>query len=267
MLEIMLLYSGALGTVLIAVTLLWALSLPLRDASIIDIFWGTGFVLINLVTLILLESDPTGRQWLVHAMVTIWGLRLTLHLWVRNAGHGEDARYRRWRERGGPNWWLESYYRVFLLQGAIMLVVAAPVIVVNLPGEQAPLSWLDLLGVVVWLAGFLTETLADQQLVVFKRDPANRGRVLQQGIWRYTIHPNYFGDAMQWWGIWLVVVSAPWGFWTFFGPLAMTALFIFLTSGILERAMVKARPGYADYLSRTSRFFPLPPRRSREASG
>ena len=164
-------YGVAVLTVAACVTLLWVLSLYLRDASIIDIFWGCGFALLSLVTLVLLDSAPTARQWLVHAMVTVWGLRLSVHLWVRNAGQGEDFRYRRWREQGGSGWWLASYYRVFLLQGAIMLVVAAPVILVNLPMPQEPLGWLDLVGTVVWTSGFTLEAVADQQLVRFKRDP------------------------------------------------------------------------------------------------
>jgi steroid 5-alpha reductase family enzyme len=245
---------------------LWLLSLAVRDASIIDIFWGFGFVVANWTSLALIDDDVHARQWLIHAMVTIWGLRLTIHLFIRNVGEGEDARYQSFRRRGGPLWWLKSYPNVFLLQGLIMLVVASPVIVVNASEVQPPLGWVDVIGSALWCVGFAFEVIGDQQLIRFRRDPANAGAVMDKGLWRYTLHPNYFGDATQWWAMWLVAASAPLGIWTFVGPLAMTAVFLNLTSGILERSLSRRRPEYAAYVARTSRFFPMPPKSSGRAA-
>ncbi|MBD3647963.1 MAG: DUF1295 domain-containing protein [Pseudomonadales bacterium] len=267
MMEIVELYGVAAGTVALALTLLWAVSVVIRDASIIDIFWGFGLVLCNFVTLALGDDHIAPRQWLVHALVTLWGLRLSIHLLIRNAGTGEDPRYRKWREEGGPNWWIATWYRIYLLQGAILLVVAAPVIVVNQDSPQPPLGWLDFIGVLVWLGGFLFEVIGDQQLVNFKRDPENQGKVMDRGLWRYTVHPNYFGDATQWWGLWLIVAGAPGGFWTFVGPLLMTLVFIRVSNGVLERALSRKRPGYDDYILRTSRFVPMPPKSNRRDTG
>ena len=253
-------YTQAAVAILACLILLWAVSVVIRDASIIDIFWGPGFVVCNWVTLILYQGDIAGRQWLVHGLVTLWGLRLALHLFVRNVGHGEDTRYQRWRARGGKHWWLKTFYRIYLFQGCIMMLVAAPVIVVNMSSSQASLGWLDLVGGIVWLVGFGFEVISDQQLTVFRREPANQGRVLDTGLWRYSLHPNYFGDALQWWGMWLILLGAPLGVYTVIGPVLMTATFLFISNGVLERALSRSRPDYVAHVKRTSSFFPLPPR-------
>ncbi|MEX2326160.1 MAG: DUF1295 domain-containing protein, partial [Pseudomonadales bacterium] len=182
-------YAAAIGVILFSLTMLWVVSVFIKDASIIDIFWGPGFVICNWVTLFMIVGDIADRQWLVHALITLWGLRLALHLFVRNCGSGEDARYQRWRQQGGPNWWLKTYHRIYLFQGLIMMVVAAPVIVVNMSTEQPGLGWLDLVGLGVWLVGFSFETLSDQQLINFKRNPENAGKVMNTGLWRYSLHP------------------------------------------------------------------------------
>ena len=252
--------------VLIALTLLWLLSLRLRDASIIDVFWGFGFVLCNWVTLILIDNEIHPRQWLVHGLVTLWGLRLSIHLLIRNTGKGEDSRYKRWREQGGPRWWLKSAYRIYAFQGVILLVVAAPLILVNSEARQSDLGWLDLFGAGVWLTGFLIEVIADQQLTLFissknTADDTLEGKVLDTGLWHYSVHPNYFGDALQWWGIWLIALSVPLGYLSIIGPLLMTLVFMGISNGVLERSLSKRRPGYANYLKRTSHFIPWPPGR------
>ena len=243
------------------VTAVWLLSLLLRDSSIIDIFWGLGFVALAWVLAACGPRPLPSRAWLLAALVTAWGLRLSLHIVVRNWGKGEDYRYRRWREEAGAAWWWRSYAKVFLLQGVIMWLVAAPVVAVLGSRSQPPLGWLDVAAVAVWAVGFLFEAVGDWQLVRFKADPANRGRLMTRGLWRYTRHPNYFGDSMVWWGHFLVVVAAG-AWWTVFSPILMTFLLLRVSGvSLLERSLRETKPGYREYVESTSAFFPRPPRR------
>jgi steroid 5-alpha reductase family enzyme len=186
-------------------------------------------------------------------LVTTWGLRLAFHLAARNFGMGEDARYRLWRAHGGAFWWLKSLYRVYLLQGAIALVVATPIIAAfAMAGPPSALNWV---GVVVWALGFGFEATADVQLIRFKARPDSEGSVMQTGLWASSRHPNYFGDALQWWGLGLFTFSAQ-TWWSLLGPLAMTLVFIGLSNNVIERGLLKRRPGYAQYVARTNAFFP-----------
>jgi steroid 5-alpha reductase family enzyme len=236
----------------------WAASLPLRNAGIVDSVWGPGFALVALLGAGVGGGDPL-RRWLLAAMVTLWGVRLSWHITRRNAGRGEDPRYARWRAEGGPRWPLRSLVTVFLLQGAILWTVSLPLQTGATAG--AGIRWLEVLGTGVFLAGFLVEALADRQLTRFRADPANRGRVLDTGLWRYSRHPNYFGDALLWWGLWLVGGAATGAWWTVVAPVIMTVLLRYVSGvTLLERGMEERRPGYADYLRRTSPFLPRPPR-------
>jgi len=246
------LYGTALLVVLVMVSLLWAISVPLRDASIIDIFWGPLFVAIAWV-LLATGGEPSLKPYLVTLLATLWGLRLGFHLATRNLGHGEDRRYQLWRQHGGENWWLKTYYRIYLFQGAIALVVATPIIAAFYQPER--FSLLNALGVLVWAAGFVFEMLADVQLTRFKADPANRGRILDTGVWALCRHPNYFGDALQWWGLALVAFSAS-TWWALIGPIAMTAVFLNISNDVLERGMRKRHPAYEAYIGATPKFFP-----------
>jgi steroid 5-alpha reductase family enzyme len=246
------LYAIAVLVVLAFVSVLWAVSVALEDASIIDMFWGPLFIAIAWV-LLPATGELAMKPYLITLLVTLWGLRLAYHLIGRNLGQGEDSRYRQWRERGGDNWWLASYYRIYLLQGGIALVVATPLIAAfHRPHD---LNVLNFLGVLVWAVGFVYELLADVQLTRFKSDPANRGQVMNRGLWARSRHPNYFGDALQWWGLGLVAVTvATW--WALLGPLAMTLVFLGLSNDVLERGMKKRHPGYADYIAQTPKFLP-----------
>ena len=251
------------GAVMACMLLLWAASVRLRDVSIVDIFWGPGFALVALVTLVNADGYAP-RQWLLAGMTALWGLRLGAYLAIRNAGHGEDARYARWRQRiedAGGSFARHSLPWVFGLQGALMLVVSLPVQFGQLASEPARLGWLAWTGAALWAAGFLFEAVGDWQLSRFRSDPANRGRVLDSGLWRYTRHPNYFGNALLWWGIWVAACDAPAAAWTVVGPAAMT-FFLLRVSGVtlLEQSLGSSRPGYAEYVRRTSTFVPWPPR-------
>jgi steroid 5-alpha reductase family enzyme len=236
---------------------LWLLSVRLRDASIVDIFWGPGFAMHAWTTLLLYPAS-TARAWLLVAMATVWGLRLGVHLAWRNIGRAEDARYRQLREYCGPSFWLTSLFVVFWLQALIMSLVAMPLIAGQL--SPAPLWWLDGVGFAIWLTGLTCESISDWQLARFKANPANRGKVLDSGLWRYTRHPNYFGDFLVWWGIY-ATAAAGGAWWTVISPLLMSWLLMRVSGvSLLEKSLEARRPGYAEYQRRTSAFLPLPPK-------
>ena len=250
--------SVALLAVLFGST--WLLSLRTKDVSIVDVLWGLAFVAVAWLACGLGDGSRD-RRVLLAALVSAWGLRLATHLAVRKRGEGEDRRYAAMRRKWGSSFARRSLVSVFALQAVLVLVVSLPITAVATRGPH-DLGWLDLVGAAVWLVGFTFEAVGDVQLTVFKGDPANQGKVMDRGLWRYTRHPNYFGDATAWWGIWLIAVAGH-AWWTLPGPLVMTWL---LSAGsgkpILERGMAKRRPDYAAYVERTSGFVPLPPRRS-----
>jgi steroid 5-alpha reductase family enzyme len=250
--------GGALGLVL----LVWLASLRLRDASIIDVFWGVGFVVIAWICVAVGHGDGD-RRLLLAALATIWGLRLAGHIGRRNLGKGEDRRYALMRERDGSRFWLTSLYRVYLVQAVAMWIVSLPLQAGAALGGGRDLGALDVIGGAVWLVGFAFEALGDLQLDRFKADPANRGRVMDRGLWRYSRHPNYFGDATAWWGLGLIALGAGGGAaWGFAGSILDTLLLTRVSGKpVLERDIEERRPGYRDYVERTSGFIPLPPRR------
>ena len=249
-----------------AVTLLWILSLLLRDASIVDIFWGLGYVAVYwFIALFRQDGNPAAelapRQLLLGALVTIWGLRLSLYIGWRNWGKGEDFRYARWREEAGPSWWWRSYFKVFFLQGAILWVVSFPLLAtLTLPASQS-LTWLDGLAFLIWLIGFIFEAGGDWQLARFKAHPSNKGKLLTGGLWRYTRHPNYFGDAVQWWAFYLFALAAG-AWWAIFSPLLMTFLLLRISGvAMLERSLKRSKTGYEKYIRQTNAFFPGRPKK------
>ncbi len=242
-----------------AMTGLWLISLALKDSSIVDIFWGTGFVIVTWFFFALTPEGLLTRKWLLAGLVTIWGVRLSVHILVRNWGKGEDFRYRAWREAAGRNWWWRSYFKVFLLQGVILWLLSTPLLAGML--SEKPLGALDFLGILLWLTGFLFEAIGDWQLVRFKADPANKGKVLESGLWRYSRHPNYFGEAVLWWG-YFAIAAATGAYWTIYSPLLMTYLLLRVSGvAMLERTLLQAKPGYAEYIRRTNAFVPWFPRK------
>lgn len=237
----------------------WFIAAQVRGRNdIADVAWGLGFILVAAVSLAGAGVYPP-RGLLVSALVLVWGIRLALHIHARNRGKGEDPRYRQWREEWGRWFVLRSFVQIFLLQGALLVVVAVPIIVTNAV-PSSPLNLLDMLGIAVWLTGFGFEALGDWQLLSFIRNPANKGQLMTAGLWQYTRHPNYFGEVTLWWGIWLIALSAPGGWLTVVGPLTINFL-ILKVSGIpmLEKPY-QGRADFEAYKRRTSAFFPLPPR-------
>lgn len=249
-----------LGTILAASTLVWVLSVRLRDASIADVSWGVGFVVLAWLYY-LLSPALTRRSWVVVTLITLWGARLSTHIFLRSLGKGEDRRYQAMRGSHGPAFWWRSLFTVFWLQAAISWFVALPLLVAVVAAQPAVLTPLDGLGVALFMVGFGFEAVGDYQLARFKADSSNQGRVLDRGLWRYTRHPNYFGDATLWWGMYLIAASTPGGWLTVLSPSLMTLLLV-RVSGVtlLEDGLKTSKPDYLAYVARTPAFFPWLPR-------
>ena len=254
------LLAGNALAVFALVTTLWLWSVYRRDASVIDPWWSMGSLLVTARTAVVTGITP-GKTLLL-AMVGAWALRLFGHLTLRARGAPEDPRYQAFRRRfGAERYWWVSYFQVFLLQGVLMLLVSAPLQLAAAAPAPDPLAWNDLAALALFAAGFTFEAVGDWQLARFRRDPSSKGRALDTGLWRYTRHPNYFGEAVLQWGLWLAALDRPWGWFSALAPALMTWLLLRVSGvAMLERQLTKTRPGYEDYVRRTSAFFPWPPR-------
>jgi steroid 5-alpha reductase family enzyme len=250
----------ALVAVLAMMTVVWVASLVKRDASIVDVFWGLGFAVAGWIYL-RAGDGGTVRGALVTGLVTLWALRLSGYILWRNWGHGEDYRYQEMRERHRAIFPLWSLLVIFWFQGLLLWAVSMPLYQAQHPEPNA-LGRLDALGLVLFAVGFAFEAGGDWQLARFKADPANRGQVMDRGFWRYTRHPNYFGDAVVWWSFFCFAAATPGGWWTVFSPVLMTGL-LMRVSGVtlLEKKLHETKPAYRRYAEETSAFFPWPPRR------
>ncbi|MEN0005716.1 MAG: DUF1295 domain-containing protein [Bacteroidota bacterium] len=245
---------GLIGTL----TSLWLLSLVLRDSSIADLFWGLGFVGLAVAYFTLFSSHTSGAKVLL-LLVIIWGLRLFIHLSIRNLGKGEDFRYAQWRVEHGAIWWWRSFFQVFLLQGLLLWIIA--LVFVPALSRTIDWAWTDYLGLLIWAIGLFFEAVGDWQLMQFRRKPTNKGNVLDTGLWRYTRHPNYFGDAMVWWGFYCFALAHPYGLYFVFCPALMTFLLLRVSGvAMLESSLKETKPQYAEYIRRTPAFFPWWPR-------
>jgi len=238
--------AASVAAVVVVLGVTFVVTVVRRRHDTIDTAWGLGFVVIAAVSVVVSAGDA--RAWLVLTLTAVWGGRLAVHLHDRNAQRGEDPRYT------GTRLWA-----VYLAQGAIMLLVSLPLQAAA--HLRADIGVLDALAVLVWLTGFVFESVADAQLARFTGDPANTGRVLDTGLWRYSRHPNYFGDACVWWGLFLFAAHHWIGLLTVVSPLVMTAVLARGTGKpMTERRMMSSRPGYADYVRTTSGFVPMPPK-------
>jgi steroid 5-alpha reductase family enzyme len=245
--------------IFIYMTLAFLLALAKKNNGVVDIAWGLGFILVS-VLVFLLQGHGQARQWLALALVSIWGGRLARHIFRRNWGKEEDFRYAAWRRRWGKYFVARSFFQIFMLQGLLMLLVAAPVLLIVGQGQPS-LDPLDGLGALVWLAGFLFEALGDRQLAAFLKDPANRGKLMTGGLWSYTRHPNYFGEALGWWGMAVIALSAPRGWLGLIGPAVITFLLLFVSGVPLLEKKYQGRPDWEEYKKRTSRFIPWFPKK------
>ena len=257
MTEFLPLTSHNLTIVIGMMLVMWLLSLICQDASIVDPFWGFGFVVIAWNSWWQI-ADHGGRTWLLLVLVTIWGLRLSGYLVVRNGGHGEDRRYASMRAHHGDRFWWISLFTVFLLQGVVMWFVS--LVVQNGMLQTRGLWWLDGVGVLLWLVGVFFETVGDLQMARFRSRSENAGQVMDTGLWGYTRHPNYFGDFCVWWGLYLVAAAGG-GWWTIMCPLLMSYLLLKVSGvSLLEQDITDRRPAYREYQRRTNAFFPGPRR-------
>lgn len=248
-------YFFILGLILFCYMSAWfAVSVVKKRNDIADTAWGLGFVLLAWGSFYLGQAQST-RGLLLGLLISIWGIRLAWHIYRRNKGKAEDYRYAQWREEWGKWFYLRSYLQVYLLQGFLLFLIVLPVLFINKDVGHA-FGLLDYFGLLVWLLGFLFESVGDAQLSRFIKEPANKGKLMQSGLWRYTRHPNYFGEVTMWWGVWLIALSVPSGFLSIIGPITITIL-ILKVSGIpmLEKKMIE-HPDFAEYKRRTSMFIP-----------
>ncbi len=250
-----------LGLVTAMMVIGWLISVKVHNVTHVDSLWGMGFVLIAWLAYTLgLEKTPRGV--LLVFLTTLWGVRLSLHLSWRNWGKGEDPRYGAWRRKHGKNFPKRSLYSVFLVQALFLWAIAGSLQYGILAGNPYGFTRWDLLGIVVWCTGFVFETVGDFQLARFKADLVNKGQVMDRGLWAYTRHPNYFGETLIWWGVYLMVVSTPGGIWTVFSPLVITIVLLKMTGVTLtEKSIVEKRPHYRNYIERTSMFIPWFPKK------
>lgn len=252
-------YFVTLAIILFGYMTTWfVISVLIKRNDIADIAWGLGFVLLTWVSFAI-SGNTDARGILVGVLVSIWGARLAWHIYSRNRGKPEDYRYAAWRVEWGSTVYIRSFFQIYLLQGVLLYLVVMPVLFINY-SRGGSLGLLDLAGCAVWIMGFLFESIGDAQLAQFIKNPTNKGKLIQSGLWQYTRHPNYFGEVTQWWGIWLIALSIPGGWVSIIGPLTITFL-ILKVSGIpmLEKKMAE-KPEFAEYSKRTSMFIPLPPR-------
>jgi len=249
-----------LALILFGYMSLWFLiSVAKKRNDVADVAWGLGFILLTWNSFFLFSSFSL-RGLIASILVSIWGSRLAWHIHRRNRNKKEDYRYLAWRQEWGRFFYVRSYFQVYLLQGALLYLIIVPVLLIN-SNVGSSFNVIDGLGILVWLFGFFFEAVGDAQLARFLQDPANRGKIMQSGLWRYSRHPNYFGEVTQWWGLFLLALSLPSGWLGIIGPLTITIL-ILKVSGIpmLEKKMAE-NPEFAEYKRRTSIFIPLPVRK------
>jgi steroid 5-alpha reductase family enzyme len=237
-------------------TTLWLVSIILKNVSIVDLFWGMGFVLTCGYYFISTEGFET-RKILLMTITAIWGLRLSGYLAWRNIGKGEDFRYRQFRQQYGEHryWWV-SFFQTFMLQGILMWLISAPLLGAQFYSTNNTLGLIDISGIILWIIGFTFEAGGDIQMAKFRADTSNKGKVMDKGFWHYTRHPNYFGDSSVWWGYGLICLASG-SYIPVLGSVLMTGLIVKISGvALLEKSLKDNKPGYKEYVERTSAFIP-----------
>ena len=248
--------------IMVLMTCLWVVSVIVKNVSIVDLFWGLGFVLTGVFYYLKTDGfEP--RKIILIVLVAVWGVRLSVYLAWRNIGKGEDFRYKQFRKNYGENryWWI-SFFQTFLLQGILMWLISATLLGALYYGHYKPLGILDYAGIIIWIIGFSFEAGGDFQLALFKADPANKGKVMDKGFWRYTRHPNYFGDSAVWWGYGFLCLASG-SYLPVLGSLLMTGLIIKISGvALLEKNLKEQKLQYKEYIEKTSAFLPWFPKKS-----
>jgi steroid 5-alpha reductase family enzyme len=254
-------YLQAFAVIMSMMTVLWIVSIRLKNVSIVDLFWGFGFVVACSFYFMKTEGFEL-RKLLLLLMVAIWGLRLSIYLAWRNHGKGEDFRYQKFRKDYGEHryWWI-SFFQTFLLQGVLMWLISAPLLGAQYYPADNSLGVLDFTGIFIWIIGFVFEAGGDIQLARFKANPVNKGKVLNKGFWHYTRHPNYFGDAAAWCGYGLICLAAG-SYIPILGSVLMILLIIKVSGvALLEKTLKDTKPEYKEYIEKTSSFIPWFPKK------
>lgn len=252
--------SVALGVVFVYMTAWWVAALVLKRNDLADVAWGLGFPAVGLAEIALTRGRVQPLLLLLTALTLIWGVRLAWHIAARRRGKPEDFRYQQMRKEWGKTVVWRSYLQVFLLQGLFMLMISSPVIV-TAAAPAAPLGLFAWLGAAVWLTGIVLEAVADAQLAAFKADASNKGRIMDRGLWSWSRHPNYFGEALLWWGVWIACIGVPWWWAAVLGPVTITFLLVKVSGVPLLEKHYEGNAAYAEYAKRTSIFVPLPPKK------
>ena len=249
---------AAVVAVFIYMILWFVTSLIWKRNDVADVAWGGGFIVAVLASVTEVEG-LTARAFFVTVLVIIWGLRLSLHIGLRNRAKGEDARYQKWREEWGKHVVLRSFFQIYGLQGVLLIIIALPVIwIITIPGTG--ITAFDCIGTVIWFMGFLFEAVADWQLRRFKLDASHKSQIITTGLWRFSRHPNYFGEVTLWWGIYIIALGVPGGWMTIIGPLTISVLIVKVSGIPMLEKKYEGNPEFEEYRRRTSAFFPLPPK-------
>ncbi len=240
------------------VSVWFVISLLIKRNDIADIAWGLGFV--TIVIFLFITQAPTLLSVFVYILTLIWGLRLTIHIGLRSKGKPEDFRYKKWREEWGKYFVLRSYLQVYLLQGFFMWIISLPIILVSMAKNQ-PISPFILVGSIVWLIGFVFESIGDYQLMLFIKQRQNKSDIMQTGLWKYTRHPNYFGEVLVWWGIFIMVLPLEYGLWAIISPITISFLLLYVSGIPMLEAKYNHNQAFQEYKKRTSAFFPMLPKK------
>lgn len=239
------------------VSVWFLISLLLKRNDIADIAWGLGFVAI--VIFLFITQTVTKQSGIVYILTIIWGMRLAIHIGLRTKGKPEDFRYKKWRDEWGKYFVLRSYLQVYLLQGFFTWIISVPILVVSMAQNQ-PIRLFMFVGLIIWLIGFAFESIGDYQLMQFIKHKQNKSDIMQKGLWKYTRHPNYFGEVLVWWGIFIMVLPLEYGCWAIISPITISYLLLYVSGIPMLEAKYKNNLAFQDYKKRTSAFFPMLPK-------
>ena len=245
--------------VFLFMSLIFVLAVLKKNNGIVDIAWGLGFILLALFNFFYVPGF-TARQVLITLMITMWGIRLAHYINCRNKNKPEDFRYAAWRKQWGKHWMIRTYFQVFMIQGFFMLIIAFPLFALHYD-DGTRLELLDVAGVAIWLVGFLFQSIGDLQMMTFKKNVSNKGKIITSGLWKYTRHPNYFGESTMWWGIFIIVFNGSNLWISIISPITITFLLLFVSGIPLLEKKYKDNPEFQEYARKTSMFVPWFPKK------